>query len=43
MTKLIFVFGNYEVCHPHCVLKTNSKANSVRKHNYNYMLDDGIY
>ena len=32
-----------EVWHPCCVLKTNGKVNSVRKHNYNCMLDDGIY
>ena len=31
------------VCHPRCVLKTNCKVNSVRKRNYNCMLDDGIY
>jgi len=32
-----------EVCHPRCVLKTNGKVNSIRKHNYNCMLDGGIY
>jgi len=32
-----------EVCHPGCVFKTNGKVNSVRKDNYNCMLDDGIY
>jgi len=32
-----------EVCHPRCVLKTNSEVNSVGKHNYNCMLDYGIY
>ena len=32
-----------EVCHPRCVWKTNSEVNSIRKHNYNCMLDDGIY
>ena len=32
-----------EVCQPRCVWKTNSEVSSVRKHNYNCMLDDGIY
>ena len=32
-----------EVCHPRCVWRTKSEVNSVRKHNYNCMLDDGIY
>jgi len=32
-----------EVCHPRCVWKINSEVNSVRKHNYNCTLDDGIY
>jgi len=34
---------NSEVCHPRCGLKTKGKVNSVRKHNYNFTLDDGIY
>ena len=34
---------NFEVCHPRCVLKTNGKVNSVRKHKCNCMLDDSIY
>jgi len=34
---------NSEVCHPRCVWKSNSEVNSVRKHNYNCMLDDGIH
>jgi len=32
-----------EMCQLRCVWKTNSEVNSVRKHNYNCMLDDGIY
>ena len=34
---------NAEMCHPRCVRKINSEVNSVRKHNYNCKLDDGIY
>jgi len=37
------IITDSEVCHTRCVLKTNGKVNSVRKHDYNCMLDDGIY
>jgi len=32
-----------EVYQPRFVWKTNIEVDSVRKHNYNCMLDDGIY
>jgi len=35
---------NSKVSHPRCVLKkANGELNSVRKHNYNNTLNDGIY
>jgi len=34
---------NSEMCQPVVCERLISEVNSVRKHNYNCMLDDGIY